>query len=470
MDIVTVIEKVKRKKIKGIIRYCKRKLKGEAPKKVYRFLLLTNRDSDNVGDQVIEACDISLIKAVMRNLNISEENYEILSREASVVSQKYLTTEDEKFLKTADNLIKKSDIVIFGGAPMFNYLYQNFYERTSVTLELAEKHGKPVLFSAIGVDGYDEENEKCQRLKKVLNSSCVRQITTRDNYEALQKFKERKDLPIGKVSDPAVFTADVFRPYFEKVLGEKPRVGIFILRAHGFKDNHIDFSREDSARLWLNLIAELERRGYDYELLTSGHFGDEAFLDCLIREYNVNAKKCVFNINSPEQLIKKIATYHAIVSCRLHPSIISYSLGVPAVGIVWNDKVKGFYKSIGHAERAIEANGVTADAIAQQVEAAIAESIEFDAEYKMSVYCTLFNGIKGILFGEEDPRTAYTYEELLENLPVYAGTSNEEQDNKIRRKFRRTYGKYNDLFVANQKMKKEIRELQEKAEAYGRTD
>ena len=33
-----------------------------------KILLLTNRDSDNVGDQVIEASDISLIKAAMKNL------------------------------------------------------------------------------------------------------------------------------------------------------------------------------------------------------------------------------------------------------------------------------------------------------------------------------------------------------------------------------------------------------------------
>ncbi len=40
--------------------------------KVWKILLLTNRDSDNVGDQVIEACDISLISAVMKNLNIED--------------------------------------------------------------------------------------------------------------------------------------------------------------------------------------------------------------------------------------------------------------------------------------------------------------------------------------------------------------------------------------------------------------
>ena len=38
--------------------------------KKFTILLLTNRDSDNVGDQVIEASDIALLHSVMQNLKI----------------------------------------------------------------------------------------------------------------------------------------------------------------------------------------------------------------------------------------------------------------------------------------------------------------------------------------------------------------------------------------------------------------
>ena len=36
------------------------------------ILLLTNRDSDNVGDQVIEASDIGLLHALMMNLGFDK--------------------------------------------------------------------------------------------------------------------------------------------------------------------------------------------------------------------------------------------------------------------------------------------------------------------------------------------------------------------------------------------------------------
>lgn len=461
MDIKTAFEKAKEKGVKETFQYCVKRTKQirVTPKnKFYRVLLLTNRDSDNVGDQVIEACDISLIETIMKNLDIKKENYEIVSRAASMISQAYIKKRDPKLLKTAEFLIKDSDIVIFGGAPMFNYLYQVFYERTAVTLELAKKYNKPVIFSAIGIESYDEANAKCQRLKETLNFDCVKQITTRDDFDALQKFKENENMIIKKVSDPAVFCSKVFENHLVPKKGRK-KVGIFVLRANGFKDNKINFSRTDAAKLWKELARELKNKGYDYELLTSGHFGDEAYLDWLIRKHGFNEKNCVFNINSPEQLIGKISSYDAVVSCRLHPSIISYSLDVPSVGVVWNTKVNGFYNSIGCEDRVVDINGITAEKVVDKIEQAIAQGVNKDEEYLISVYNTLFNGIKNAVCPEKTSVMPYTYQELLQNFSVYEGTSAPEQIEKLKRKFRRTYGKYNELFEANIQNKAKIKEL-----------
>ena len=46
--------------------------------KKYQILLITNRDWDNLGDQVVELCDLGLISVVMDNLNIL--NYEHILR------------------------------------------------------------------------------------------------------------------------------------------------------------------------------------------------------------------------------------------------------------------------------------------------------------------------------------------------------------------------------------------------------
>ena len=424
-------------------------------KKKYRLLLLTNRDSDNLGDQVIEVTDIQLISTVMQNLGIS--NYHITSRAAGIVTQKYLKTKDPELLEGAKKTIAKQDLIVFGGAPLFNYKYQTFYERTAVTLEMCEEYHKPVIFSAIGVEGYDEDNEKCQRLKKTLNFDCVKQITTRDDYESLTQFKEKEDMLIGKVSDPAVFTAPVFRNFVSQE--KQKKICVFVLRANGFKDNKVDFDRDASAKLWKDLADVLEARGYDYEFITSGHFGDEAFLDLLIKKYNLPESKCVFNMNAPDELIRRISSYEGVVSCRLHPSIISFSLDVPAVGLVWNSKVKFFYDSIGYGDRALEMEDITAEKVADALEMAISQGVKKSPEYMMTVYQSLYSGIQKALGLAPEDSQMYTYEELLTHIPAWQGDSEAERALKLKRKYRRTYGKYNDIFEQSKKRGQEVKKL-----------
>lgn len=442
------------------------------------ILLLTNRDSDNVGDQVIEASDIGLLHALMKNLGFDKSAYQINSRAASIVTKKYMATKDPSLLNAAEKAISQADLVVFGGAPVFNYKYQNFYERTAVTIEIAQKYDKPVIFSAIGIESYDEKSKKCQRLKAVLNSECVKQITTRDGLERLEKYNENNSFKIGLVSDPAVFSANIFDNYIgqevitkkfgfipvkTKVIkkGKKKKIGIFVIRANGFVDNHVDFTREQAAELWLKIIDIVKQRGYDYELVTSGHFGDEAFLDYLIRNYNVPLEKCVFNINMPETLFQRMSKYDGVISCRLHPSIISFSMNITAVSLVWNTKVPSFYKGIGYPDRAIERESFEAEVIVDKLEKAMEEGIVKDEEYLMSVYRTLFTGVRDILCGDNCDIEPYDYNSLIEAIPKFSGTSLEEQNEKLKRKFRRAYETCNKRFDDNQVLKEKLKEMKE---------
>lgn len=422
------------------------------------ILLLTNVDSDNVGDQVIEACDVGLLKAVMQNLGIG--NYQIISRPAAVISRKYLETRNPKSLDEARRLIKKSNMLIFGGAPMFNYLYQRFYERTTVWIELAQEYNIPVIFSAIGIESYDEDNPKCQRLKKALNLDCVKQISTRDRLDLLEKYKVSEHLHIEQVADPAVVSKTVFRNQLKsKGLTEKKKVGIFVLRAYGFKDNKIDFSKQEAIDLWLGLIHELEKRGYNYELLTSGFWGDETILDYLVRKCNVSLKRCVFNMGTPEKLNAKISGYDAVISCRLHPSIISFALDVPSVGLIWNPKVQGFYNSIGYADRAISVTESSPEAIVDKVEQVMQEGVKKDPDYIYSIYLSLFKAVQKYTgIGKEEVQP-FGYPEFLQYIPEYKSVSKKELDGKIDRKLRRIYEKHNECTEKNERLKEEVKQL-----------
>ena len=57
-----------------------------------KVLLLTNRDSDNVGDQIIEATVISLLRASFANLDIPDSEFSISTRAADCGSTASPTT------------------------------------------------------------------------------------------------------------------------------------------------------------------------------------------------------------------------------------------------------------------------------------------------------------------------------------------------------------------------------------------
>lgn len=422
---------------------------GQTPPHI---LLITNRDSDNVGDQVIEECDIALIRAVMKNLGIHD--YKLSSRAAGLISKNYLKTRNPALLKEAEKAIAESDLVIFGGAPLFNFRYQVFHERTAITLQLAQKHGIPVLFSAIGVEGYEEDSEACQNLKKALNLDCVRQITTRDDYASLERFAARKSLVIDRVADPAVLSDIVFSQFAHRSdIGNRDIIGLFVVRPRIFRDNGINLTEEQLDEFWIELIERLDDSGIPYELITSGHFSDEAYLEHLIRSHGVSLEKCIFNMNTPEKLVEKISEYKAILTCRLHPSIIAYSLEVPSVSLVWNSKVSFFYDIINHPERARTVDDLTAEGILDALEHACQDGTHTDDAYRMSVYYSLFEGVRNILC-PENLAQPYDLPQLRRNIIPFRGTSDKEKQAKLERKFRRAYDKFNRVSDQNHRLKK----------------
>lgn len=413
----------------------------------FRILLLTNRDSDNVGDQIIEATAIALIKGAMKNLGVPEDGFSINSRAAGFITRQYLKTGDPALLADARKAIAAADVVVFGGAPLFNYTYQSFYKRTIATVQIAHEYGVPVLFSSIGVEPFNPDNPKSLELKETLALPEVRQITTRDDISSLERYVEGTDVQIAHVSDPAVFSDIVFdRSTKVPAPGSRARkrIGLVVTREGIFADNGIAFSEEDQRAMWRDVIALLEARGYDYRLFTTGHFSDEVFLDAFIRSGGAPASKAAFTVNSPEELIQELASCDGVVAYRLHASITSFAYEVPSVGLSWNFKVPFFYESVGHGDRALPPERWTAADIVSVLERAMREGVTKDVPFLMSVYETLFTGLRGIV----DPRsdaTPYTFDELRAELPRYAGTSHEQYRTKVQVKARRSYDNYQKL-------------------------
>lgn len=438
-------------------------------KPVYRILLISHKNVDNLGDQMLRACDIALLDAVMKNLGFERGTYEIVDCVAATVKTSYLNTRDPALLREAEEAVKNADVLLFGGAPMLNFRYERFSERTSVFLELAERFHKPVLFSALGVETYDGENPKCQAVKQWLNRADVRQITTRDDFASLEKYREREDMVLQKVSDPAVYTFKVYERFLApKRETKQKKIGLFLIRGKAFEDNGIDFSQEQMMDFWQALAQELTGRGYDYEFLTTSSHADEAFLRLFRIQRKIPVEKCVQTINKLEDLVYHITSYDAVVACRLHPNIISYSLGVPGVGIVWNPKIGFFYEEIGYPERCFRVDELDVRGLTDQLERSMEQGVRHDEAYLVSIYTSLFEGFRGLLCPEKQIEP-YSHQELLEHIEPAGSTTCEELEAKLEDKLLRTYAEVNKAEKSLNKAQKRLdadsrRQKQAKAE------
>lgn len=235
-------------------------------------------------------------------------------------------------------------------------------------IEVAEELGIPLVINAAGVEGYDEQDPRCQLLKKSLNSDIVKSVTTRDDIKTLnEKYIHNHKTHTAKVADPAVYCDEVYQ------VAKKPSeiYGIGLVRGGVFLDNERDLKPEQVAQFYSELIAEMERRNLKYQLFTNGLPADSELLTQM--EENLGGKKLeVIEPQKDSELISIIASFKGVVAARLHANIISYALNVPSVGLVWNDKLVLFGKDIGYPERFFEYNKLDAvkivDALVQASE------------------------------------------------------------------------------------------------------
>jgi polysaccharide pyruvyl transferase WcaK-like protein len=356
--------------------------------KVQKVLLLTYKECDNIGDQLIEETSKILLQSVFDNLKIG----------ASIDSQ--------DISKVTIEQLKVYNLVVFGGGGIIKYKYQNFYKHISSILYECNFYNIPVIFSGVGVEDYDEKNDKCIQLKEALNLPCVKQVATRDDIENLQNYIDSKDINIAKVADPATFCKYIYD--FKK--NTKKTIGLCVVRDGIFESNEKEWGIEDEMGFWIQVIENLQRKGYNYKLFSTGHFNDEVFLDQFIKKYNLS-KDCKYPVFTRDQLFDVMEECEGIIAFRLHCGIVSYSFEIPCVNLSWNDKVRLFYRSVGKESQSLEFKDWNEKLAIDTLFKAIGEFQEVDNDYIFTNYEQLFNAVNKEFSSSEN---IWTFEKLVE--------------------------------------------------------
>lgn len=266
-----------------------------------------------------------------------------------------------------DNIDRDTRAVIFAGGGIIKFRYQNFHNYIAEVLKHCDRRRVPVMFSGVGVEGYDAMHPDCRLLQKALDRRCVKCITTRDDLELLKNGYRPKYARLWKVADPACSLGAILPA--EKRKNAVPVIGLGVVREGLFTDNGIDFGADEMLAYWKEAYRAVKGAGCECRLFCNGARSDDAFAGKLLEELGIpeEERKTVYGgrPESTEKLVNTISSFDAVISGRLHAAILAYAYGVPAVGLVWNAKQKMFGEATGYPERFIDVKTVTAEQAAE---------------------------------------------------------------------------------------------------------
>lgn len=232
---------------------------------------------------------------------------------------------------------QKFDAAIFAGGQLFmDWLSVDVCE----FLKRFERKNIPVFFNACGV-GLAVSDAIRKLLSQHLLDDTVKMISSRDDTAGIQERYLYGKKDVIPTYDPALWTQEVY--------GIKKKdsnlIGLGIM-----------YSERDSihkvVRFWKRLINELNSRHMKWKMFCNGSIDDYNFGCFVLEKSGLDKKEYIYDCaRIPSELVHQIASFDSLVSFRLHSHIVAASLDIPAIAIVWDEKLRFFYRHLGCEER-----------------------------------------------------------------------------------------------------------------------
>ncbi len=394
-------------------------------KKITKIVLISLLNN-NLGDSIIAECTKYLLKSTNNNIKIIPlnlfPNKEIMMEykksykeytnwlDANIHSE-YLKSvfkffhwwkyqkRRTKIYEYYRNTLKKADLVVFAGGGLIKYTREDFWNPIYSIITYCNRKKIPVYINAIGVEGFKHNNFYCQLLKYSLNKKCVKRITTRDDIETLKTKYIKDSKKTALVGDSALWSPNVYN--IEEIpIDKKQIIGIGLIRGKIFTDYGFNISEDEIINLYIGIIKELEKRNYKWQMFCNGIKSDYLIGQKILENLNLENIDNIYLAKRPtksKKLINLITSYKAIIAARLHAIIVAVSYNIPAVGLVWNDKLTEFGEIMNISNRFIEKDKFRDSVyIVDQLEESIRNNYKHSPieEYKSKTRMDLENFIK----------------------------------------------------------------------------
>lgn len=324
--------------------------------------------SSNLGDGVIADSIQFLLKQIQSDLQV--QCLDISGRNATTSAQSRAMSPVKQFLhskqvlrpflnilrgrvlkrhqlQTWTAMLSDADIVLIGGGQLLMDNALEFPLKISIVSDLAHSLGKPVHFVSCGVG--KQWSFLAKRLfHKALSNSVS--VTVRDTASVERLQRLLPGIGVSLSADPALWAAEIYgRPERR----DRNLVGLGIINADLIKRYQAaNFTLDELIGFWVEIANQLHQRKIDFELFTNGSLDDYEFAQLIAREIEKRLSIPCTLVKRPvvaDELAQNIGRYNAIVAARLHAHIIATSYRIPSIALVWDDKVRTFFKDTGRA-------------------------------------------------------------------------------------------------------------------------
>lgn len=361
--------------------------------------------SENLGDGLLAQC---LEKGLRRSGDIEVENVDLAGRPdfgttsvrrrsalrllhalPAFARRKAVThalrSKLSKLAREWDEKIATADAVVLGGGNLFQDDDLNFPLKIGTLLECIRRSGKPLAIFAVGV-ARDWSPEALSLFQQVEDTNLVylsvRDTASRDNW--LHHF-DTAPVP-SVVPDPGLLAAQLLGA--NSVAAGTERTGVIgicltdplILARHsGHRRNAVCLR---TATEYVQLVRLLVTRGHPVRLFCNGAREDQAFAqrvfldNRLSRFRTTGALQLVSRPQTPHELLVILRSMSVILAHRLHACIAAYALGIPHVGIGWDQKVASFFRSVWRDGFFADDRGTTPEQLAFLIEWAVESGID----------------------------------------------------------------------------------------------
>jgi polysaccharide pyruvyl transferase WcaK-like protein len=238
-------------------------------------------------------------------------------------------------------ILKGVDAIVFAGGGFLKFRTQGLNYYVEQIVKIASKRKIPVMMNGVGVEGFDLNDIRCRNLRKVVNSDCVKVITTRDDIQTVREgYVTNPSIKTDRVGDPALWIPEC---YHVQRSSSPEKIGINVIRGKVYQDYGNKSSPDELTEFYMKLIRTAQDKKMDWVLFSNGMKGDQKFGIELLEKMDLPVEGNLLPApKRPEDLIEMIRGFKGVFGARLHACITAYSLGVPVVGLIWNEKARFF--------------------------------------------------------------------------------------------------------------------------------